>query len=97
MPRPNPSRRRCAIYTRKSSEEWLDQHFNSLAGSAKPARPSSAASGMKAGFWPEPATTILIGNARVSDYLERHHPEILTEFRAIVAATSLEETGLRGI
>ena len=35
----------------------------------------------------------LIGNPRVSDYLERHHPEILTEFRAIVAATSLEESG----
>jgi hypothetical protein len=35
----------------------------------------------------------LIGNPRVSGYLERHHPEILTEFRAIVAATSLEETG----
>jgi hypothetical protein len=29
----------------------------------------------------------------VSGYLERHHSEILTEFRAIVAATSLEETG----
>jgi hypothetical protein len=29
----------------------------------------------------------------VSGYLERHHPEILTEFRAIVAATSLEEGG----
>jgi ParB-like chromosome segregation protein Spo0J len=35
----------------------------------------------------------LIGNPRVSGYLERHHPEILTEFRAIVAATSLEEGG----
>jgi DNA invertase Pin-like site-specific DNA recombinase len=31
MPRPNASRRRCAIYTRKSSEEGLDQNFNSLA------------------------------------------------------------------
>jgi len=30
---------------------------------------------------------------RLSDYLERHHPEILTEFRAIGAATSLEESG----
>ena len=30
-------------------------------------------------------------NPRVSGYLERHHSEILTEFRAIVAATSLEE------
>src|SRR6202035_1574922 len=33
----------------------------------------------------------LIGNPRVSRFLERHHPEILTEFKAIVAATSLEE------
>ena len=30
MPRGDPSRRRCAIYTRKSSEEGLDQEFNSL-------------------------------------------------------------------
>ena len=35
----------------------------------------------------------LIGNPRLSGYLERHHPEILIEFRAIVAATSLEESG----
>jgi ParB-like chromosome segregation protein Spo0J len=35
----------------------------------------------------------LMGNPRLSDYLERHHPEILTEFRAIVAATSLEKSG----
>jgi len=34
----------------------------------------------------------LIGNPRVSRYLERHHPEILTEFEAIVSATSLEES-----
>src|SRR5271169_1833160 len=38
----------------------------------------------------------LIGNPRVSGYLERHHSEILTEFRAIVAATLLEETGSGG-
>ncbi len=30
MPRADPSRKRCAIYTRKSSEEGLDQEFNSL-------------------------------------------------------------------
>jgi ParB-like chromosome segregation protein Spo0J len=35
----------------------------------------------------------LLGNARVSGYLERHYPEILTEFSAIVSATSLEESG----
>src|SRR6201996_7787061 len=31
MPRAEVSRRRCAIYTRKSSEEGLEQEFNSLA------------------------------------------------------------------
>src|SRR3974390_273351 len=30
MPRADPSRKRCAIYTRKSSEEGLEQGFNSL-------------------------------------------------------------------
>ena len=31
MPRGDTSRKRCAIYTRKSSEEGLEQEFNSLA------------------------------------------------------------------
>ena len=31
MPRADPGRKRCAIYTRKSSEEGLEQEFNSLA------------------------------------------------------------------
>jgi site-specific DNA recombinase len=31
MPRGDTSRQRCAIYTRKSSEEGLEQEFNSLA------------------------------------------------------------------
>src|SRR6266513_857293 len=30
MPQPDASRKRCAIYTRKSSEEGLEQEFNSL-------------------------------------------------------------------
>jgi hypothetical protein len=30
MPRADPNRKRCAIYTRKSSEEGLEQEFNSL-------------------------------------------------------------------
>jgi site-specific DNA recombinase len=30
IPEPSPSRLRCAIYTRKSTEEGLDQEFNSL-------------------------------------------------------------------
>src|SRR5437763_12382700 len=29
MPRADPNRKRCAIYTRKSSEEGLEQEFNS--------------------------------------------------------------------
>ena len=32
MRRADPSRKRCAIYTRKSSEEGLEQEFNSLQG-----------------------------------------------------------------
>ncbi len=35
----------------------------------------------------------LIGNPRMSRYLERHHPEILMEFKAIVATSSLDEVG----
>ena len=31
MARADPRQKRCAIYTRKSSEEGLDQEFNSLA------------------------------------------------------------------
>ena len=31
MPRADAGRKRCAIYTRKSSEEGLEQEFNSLA------------------------------------------------------------------
>src|ERR1700730_6659326 len=31
MPRAEAGRKRCAIYTRKSSEECLEQEFNSLA------------------------------------------------------------------
>jgi site-specific DNA recombinase len=30
MPRAEAGRKRCAIYTRKSSEEGLEQEFNSL-------------------------------------------------------------------
>jgi site-specific DNA recombinase len=40
---------RCAIYTRKSSEEGLDQSFNSLDAQGRLARPSSAARNMRAG------------------------------------------------
>ena len=34
----------------------------------------------------------LIGNPRLSRYLEHHQPEIRTELKAIVAATSLDES-----
>ena len=36
---------RCAIYTRKSTEEGLDQNFNSLQAQREVAKPTSAASG----------------------------------------------------
>jgi hypothetical protein len=51
MSRPEVKRKvRCAVYTRKSSEEGLEQSFNSLdAQRARPARPTSTASAMKAG------------------------------------------------
>jgi len=42
---------RCAIYTRKSSEEGLEQSFNSLDAHANRAKRSSAARCMRAGGW----------------------------------------------
>ena len=37
--------------------------------------------------------TKMIGNKQLSGYLERHYPEILVEFQAIVAASSLDDAG----
>jgi len=34
----------------------------------------------------------LIRNSAIKRYLSQHHPELLTEFRAIIEATSLEQT-----
>ena len=52
---------RCAIYTRKSTEEGLEQDFNSLHSQPRLARPSSEASGMRAGgFSPRRSTTAVI-------------------------------------
>lgn len=36
----------------------------------------------------------LAGNPEVERYLERYHPEIIAEFRAIIAAASLDQTGV---
>ena len=33
----------------------------------------------------------LVANAEIRRYLSQHHPEILSEFRAIIAATSLDQ------
>jgi len=46
--RSDPSRKRCAVYTRKSSEEGSNE-FNSLAAQRELARPSSAASATRVG------------------------------------------------
>jgi ParB-like chromosome segregation protein Spo0J len=35
----------------------------------------------------------LVANAEIKRYLGQHHPEILSEFRAIIAATSLDQVG----
>jgi hypothetical protein len=35
----------------------------------------------------------MIGKKQISGYLERHYPEILMEFQAIVAASSLDDAG----
>jgi site-specific DNA recombinase len=49
MPADSKSVIRCAIYTRKSSEEGLDQSFNSLEAGGKPAKPILPARNMNAG------------------------------------------------
>jgi hypothetical protein len=41
MEQPKTKARRCAIYTRKSSEEGLEQRFNRCTPSARPAKRSS--------------------------------------------------------
>ncbi len=48
---------RCAVYTRKSSEEGLEQEFNSLHAQREPARLTSPASGPRAGRWSAISTT----------------------------------------
>jgi hypothetical protein len=58
MSRGDPSRKRCAIYTRKSSEEGLEQEFNSLQAQSEACEAYSAASVTRAGYWPEPTTTM---------------------------------------
>lgn len=50
------SRIRCAIYTRKSSEEGLEQSFNSLHAQREPAKHISRASAMKDGMSSQPST-----------------------------------------
>jgi hypothetical protein len=34
----------------------------------------------------------LVGNTEIERYLSEHHAEILQEFRAIISATSLDQT-----
>ena len=42
---------RCAIYTRKSSEEGLEQEFNSLAAQREAAPPMLKVRPARAGHW----------------------------------------------
>jgi DUF2924 family protein len=49
MTKPIARKLRCAVYTRKSSEEGLEQDFNSLHAQREAARPMSRASAPRAG------------------------------------------------
>jgi hypothetical protein len=57
--------RRCAVYTRKSSEEGLDQDFNSLMHSERPARLSSRASRARAGNSSKQHTMTVVSQAGI--------------------------------
>jgi site-specific DNA recombinase len=46
MPRADTGRKRCAIYTRKSSEEGLEQEFNSLAAQREAWQPAARGLGV---------------------------------------------------
>jgi hypothetical protein len=59
-----PLLRRCAIYTRKSSEEGLEQDFNSCTPSARRARRSSRAKRAKAGVLSGQLTMMVVCRAR---------------------------------
>jgi hypothetical protein len=56
MERASNAIRRCAVYTRKSSERVSNRASIRCMHSAKPARPSSRASRAKAGNWSRPHT-----------------------------------------
>ena len=49
---------RCAVYTRKSSEEGLDMEFNSLDAQREACERTSRASGQRDGCWCPTATTM---------------------------------------
>ena len=53
MPRTDAGRRRCAIYTRKSSEEGLEQDFNSLDAQREACEAFIRSQATRAGSWPD--------------------------------------------
>src|SRR3984957_1645004 len=68
MPRGDTSRKRCAIYTRKSSEEGLEQEFNSLAAQREACeafiRSQRDDGGFSGGNIERPALQDLLGDIR---------------------------------
>jgi hypothetical protein len=68
MPRAEASRKRCAIYTRKSSEEGLEQEFNSLHAQRE-VRLTFAASSTRAGYGRDPAT--MMAGSRAAIWIAR--------------------------
>ena len=51
-------RKRCAVYTRKSSEEGLEQEFNSLAAQREACEAYIRSQQHEGGYWREPITTM---------------------------------------
>jgi DNA invertase Pin-like site-specific DNA recombinase len=55
--------KRCAIYARKSSEEGLEQDFNSLHAQREACEAFIKSQGARAGDWSKPLTTTAVSRA----------------------------------
>jgi hypothetical protein len=65
MPQAEATRKRCAIYTRKSSEEGLEQEFNSLQAQHEACEAYIRASSTSAGHGRDPATMMAGSRAAI--------------------------------
>ena len=75
------SSRRCAIYTRKSSEEGLEQDFNSLQAQREACEAFIKSQAGEGGVWSRPRTTTAV--CRVARWNDQHYSVCLvTSMRA---------------